>query len=932
MQKKAKSKLTDILFVIVCIAGAVFSIFKFTTLFYQTLTKDEDPIALIQIKKNTVQRRFLDDLLWDRLRDTSPLYDGDTIRTAPVSEATVFINQNGDEIELLPSSMIQIFISADDKLDAKLQNGSVNARAGDAGFKLSFGDTELNLEKGSAISTDQDENGNLMMQVVDGQVIISNSNGTQTVISGNTATIQADGKIIKNHLNVVSPELSKKYLNFSDDKYLANFEWSCDEDTVLIETSDTRNFTTVTSSQLVKGSKRAALAINNGISFWRISTIPSNSSDSSFTEQVTGKINVIHSPPPVLIAPKNDSEFTYRTRNPLIHFTWEPVERASSYHLTVANNPAMDNPVISDRTTQTSSVFNTLSEGTWYWTVTPYYALNRIGLARPSEQGFFKITKSSMLTKPELTTPENNALVSTKIPLSNNADSYKTIYFSWKNDNEAESYNFRAWPENGSSANPAISRTEIKQNNVAVNAQTQNLTNGNWYWQVDKVDDEKNVVSSETRKFYAMDSKVEQRTVFPPDGYTVAQTRTQDLRFNWKTNIKEGTLFQIARDADFKKTVLSESAPGNSFSGRYLAAGTYYWRVTTKLGDVTFSSPAKKLIVDLPFKAPFPFNPANNGSAVMRPRTPYEFRWNAIAGADYYQVKIYRASNPTVALIDKNLIEASGGEMEGTKIYLDSLWEGNYILTLQAFRQETELASRSSGYAGTYNFNLKTLKPVELLTPQDDITIDGATAIRNPPTLSWQVVDEPVNMNLVIYKDKETPENEAYRIPSPGSPYKLPVLYEGNYLWRIEAYTKDGFDISSLETRKFTVTEIPKLNAPSMTEPKKNQSFGKEYFVENKKITFKWGRVSGADQYIFTLKNSKDEVIVTKTLNKNTTEYTLTDLTLLEKGRMTWEVEAQSLYKGVVFQHGKITPQRIKIDLNPITTPSVQKAGILYGN
>ena len=150
--------------------------------------------ALIQIKKNTVQRRFLDDLLWDRLRDTSPLYDGDTIRTAPVSEATVFINQNGDEIELLPSSMIQIFISADDKLDAKLQNGSVNARAGDAGFKLSFGDTQLNLEKGSAISTDQDENGNLMMQVVDGQVIISNSNGTQTVISGNTATIRRSSR------------------------------------------------------------------------------------------------------------------------------------------------------------------------------------------------------------------------------------------------------------------------------------------------------------------------------------------------------------------------------------------------------------------------------------------------------------------------------------------------------------------------------------------------------------------------------------------------------------------------------------------------------------------------------------------------------------------------------------------------------------------
>lgn len=931
MQKKVKSKLTDVLFVAICLAGAVFSIYKFTTLFYQTLTKDEEPIAEIQIKRNTVQRRFLDDLLWDRLRNTSPLYDGDTIRTAPVSEATVFINQNGDEIELLPSSMIQIFISADDKLDAKLRKGSVNAKAGEAGFKLSYGDTEISLEKGSAISTDTDEKGNLQMQVVDGQIIISNANGTQTVISGNTATIQADGKIVKNHLNVVSPELSKKHLNFSDENYLVTFEWSCDENTVLIETSDTKNFSKITSSQVVNYSKRAAIPVPNGISFWRISTVPEVQDDNAVVEQVTGKLNVIHSPPPVLIAPKNDSVFTYRTRNPLIHFTWEGVERASSYELTVADNPDMKNPVISDRTTQTSSVFNTLSEGTWYWTVTPYYALNRIGLARPSEQGTFRISKSTMLTKPELTTPENNALVSTKIPLSNNSDSYKTIYFSWKNDNEAESYNFKAWPEGGNEANPSISRTGIKQNNVAVNSQIHNIKNGNWYWVVEKVDDEKNVVKSETRKFYAMDSKVEQRTVFPPDGYTVAQTRTQDLRFNWKTNIKEGTLFQISRDADFRKTVVSEAAPGNSFSGRYLPAGTYYWRVTTKLGDITFSSPAKKLVVDLPFKAPFPYNPTNNGSAVIRPRTPYEFRWNAIPGADYYQVKIFRASNPTTALIDRNLIEASGGEMEGARINLDNLWEGNYILTLQAFRQETELASRSSGYSGTYTFNLKTLKPVQLLTPQDEITIDGATAIRTPPTLSWQVVDEPVNMNLVIYQDKESPENEAYRIPAPASPYKLPVLYEGNYLWRIEAYTKDGYDISSLETRKFTVTEIPKLAAPSMNEPKKNQSFGKEYFIENKKITFKWGRVWGADQYIFTLRNSKDEVVLTKTF-KNQTEYTLTDLTLLEKGRMTWEVEAQSLYKGVVFQHGKVTPVRIKIDLNPITTPTVQKAGVLYGN
>ena len=516
--------------------------------------------------------------------------------------------------------------------------------------------------------------------------------------------------------------------------------------------------------------------------------------------------------------------------------------------------------------------------------------------------------------------------------MENGQATYKTVYFSWKNDNEAEYYNFKAWPQNGSESSPVVSATNIKQNNYAINTQAYNISNGYWYWLVEKVDNENNVVKSEARKFYAMDSKVDQRTVFPPDGYTVAQTRVQDLRFNWKTNITSGTVFQIARDADFKRVVTTENLNGNSITNRSLQEGTYYWRITTSLGNMAFSTTPKKLIVDQPFKAPIPSNPVDGGSAVIRPRTPYEFRWNAIPGADYYQIKIYHHSNPNQVLIDKNLIEGNGTDTVVARVNLDNLWEGHYIFTLQAFRQETLLASRSSGYLGTYQFEMKTLKPVMLLTPDDDVTIDGATAIRNPPSLSWQTVDEPLNMALVIYKDKPTPENEEYRITSPKTPYKLPVLYEGNYLWKIEAYTKDNYDISSLDTRKFTVTEIPKLDAPAMTEPKKNQSFGKEYFLESKKITFKWGRVRGADQYIFTLRNSKGDVVVTKTLGKNTTEYTLTDLTLLEKGRMSWEVEAQSLYQGVVFQHGKINSVRIKIDLNPITTPTVQKAGVLYGN
>lgn len=938
MQKKAKSKLTEFLFIAICLIGAAASTWKFTQILNESLAKEESPIANITFRWKVAQRKFLDDLLWDRLQQMSPVYNGDTIRTAPSAEATIYF-KDGNIIELTENSMIQIFLKGE--ASSELKKGSANIHAVNGDFSLLAGDTTILINQGAQIKTEAEDNGGLKMQVVDGKIVIQNKNGTYTVLSGETAFLSTEGVVEHGHLNVIEPPINAQILNFKENNLLVDFKWETESSEVLLELSDSKNFENILSSQKITGVKKAAVPLPNGTTYWRISTVSSD--ENQTVESVSSKVKLVYSPAPTLLAPNNDYSVSYRTKIPSVRFSWTETERASSYQIDIADNPDMLNPVVTKRTPQTNFTTSALEAGTWYWRVTPYYMINNKGLAEPSEINSFVINKSDMLEKPVLNLPAANALVTTKIPLTNGTVNYKQVYFSWKHDPEAVSYNFKLWKKEF-----ALNKYEfnnITQNFYSINTQNYDIQNGDWVWVVEKIDSEGNKVSSEERAFYAIDAEVEQKTLFPPEGYTVSDTRTQDLRFNWKTNITAETVVQIAKDSTFKNIVYSEKANGSSMSGRTLSKGLYFWRITATLGTMEFSTTPKSFTVEPPLAAPVPVSPVPEGNVVVRPTKPYEFKWPVVPGADYYEIKIARASNPARIITDKNFIESKDGVTASVKINLDSYSEGSYVMTLQAFKEETMLSSRASGYIGTYGFNLKMLKPVQLLGPEDNIVVDGATAIRNPPSMSWTIVDTPAKIDMVIYKIDENDrkfkredfsfdEQEPFMVVSnPASPYKMPPLREGTYFWKIAARTTDGFDISSLETRALKVTSIPKLDAPSMSEPKKNASFDKEYFKNNKTISFKWSKVRNADQYIFRIRNSKKEVVFEKTLGKNVTEFTLVskDFTTLPKGKITWEVEAQSLYNGVLFQDGKVSPLTFKIDLPELQSPKFEQTGLMYG-
>ena len=113
MKKKSTiyrlNKVDYAIFIIFSIAAAAMLYLFYSDLNSFTIKQSEEPVAKIYFKRNTAQRKFIDNDIWEVLTNSSDIYDGDRIRTSKNSEAYTEFNDTGIQIQLREKSMIQIF-------------------------------------------------------------------------------------------------------------------------------------------------------------------------------------------------------------------------------------------------------------------------------------------------------------------------------------------------------------------------------------------------------------------------------------------------------------------------------------------------------------------------------------------------------------------------------------------------------------------------------------------------------------------------------------------------------------------------------------------------------------------------------------------------------------------------------------------------------
>ena len=395
-------RLIDFLVIFIFLSVAAIAVGLFMKDLMQTINlRNVDPVGHVIIRKNIVQRRLVDRVLWDRLSSQSPVYLGDLIRVAELSAATLYID--GNSIDLDENTLIRLTRAADGAtLRIIMDEGSLSLASAADSSRISLdiggmqvemtagGSDNLETEGGRTVLNVTSAQDGVTLQVNQGTAQLVEAGRTRQLAAGNQLSRDADGALREDRAVVVmTPAGSAHYVNDSRNPLLINFSWNRinldTEDLLLLEIASDRNFNRIIYRNETADSL-AHTVLANGLWYWRISYERKVLSDGRFT--------IINGTGPRLQSPASSSIFKYTDELPTLSFRWARVDEASSYTIEISDSPDFVTSQIQRQSQSTFLTEASLGEGTWYWRVKPEFPPIYTGNSSFSQASHFIIERT----------------------------------------------------------------------------------------------------------------------------------------------------------------------------------------------------------------------------------------------------------------------------------------------------------------------------------------------------------------------------------------------------------------------------------------------------------------------------------------------------------------------------------------------------------
>ncbi|GHT77866.1 hypothetical protein FACS1894130_03480 [Spirochaetia bacterium] len=819
----------DYIVTFLCLIGAFLCLYFFWLDFNHTLTRQhEDPVGIISWKYHAAQRRFANRVLWDRLKKNTPIYNGDYIRTAELSEATITFT-GGNIVDLDENTLIEIFVeNGKPRLDLFRGDLAVNNTAG-TGIILRAGDKTVYVDEGTVLNSRITADGNLNLSLSEGSATVEADGETRQLAEGDALSLDSGGLVFDTAQTVMlSPKPTARLIHSGEKKLPVEFAWKgvnyAADDRTRIDIATDRGFTRILHSLNGAAQDRKPAELAPGVYYWRAypvsmaETAPAAAGDAISS----GRLTIASVPAPKLLSPEQGFNYQYRNRPPALKFQWTASPEAASYLLEAADNPGLENPALRESVQGgTDGViffnFTGLEKGRWYWRVTPVLGGEYEGSLDPSAPASFTITRSGNLAAPALLTPRPDAVIGSQ-----------ATYFSWQNEAEAESYTLLISPE-ADLRNPVITR-QTAANYYSYGAE--DLPLGQYYWGVYQTGlDGKTSGTSPSRPFTIQQWEPVLRPTFPQDTYTTTAAALRDTRFTWKTNLSTPLRFQVSVTPDFARLEVDEAVAG-SFTGLSLGEGQWYWRVAAETGSL--QTAARSLRVRQGLAAPERLAPA--GPITVQADTATAFTWQDVDGADTYTLNLYIGDRSTGTPL-RNIPFIRGSQVE---IPLDQ--DGAYTWTVQAFVNARAGSTRLSSPLASAAFTVNTsaapppgVPPAALLPepgnrrPLNGYTL-GVAQLRTVRTIafSWNAVPAANRYIVTLYRETAGGRQLVRRWePSRQNSLvldDLSILGNSGFIWQVEAMRVGADDM--IEQRgtpgenRFTVN-LPPLPRDTLKNPGK---------------------------------------------------------------------------------------------------------------
>ncbi|SIQ65930.1 FecR family protein [Alkalispirochaeta americana] len=914
-------------------------------------------VGHIVFRRRTATRRPARSLRWERLNNHALIYQGDTLRTAGQSEAGIIFD-DGTTLDLLEHSLVALdfqgMIREIDFLEGTIYVGGDLQGSGLRSIRV--GSARISADSAEAVTISGDA-GEFSVDVAQGEAEIVTDQGKTIVVSEHSTytldTTTGEGRHRLHQVVPLWPRQNSRLIHQYQEEAIIPFRFSLAEEAVelleedrkfLLEIASSADFSSplVEHHLMIPADARevrsVSLPLGPGQWYWRLRT-PSGDISSPVR-----RFAWHHLPPPRLLSPADNEDRSYRAGAPRVRFSWQESPGATAYLLEISQDREFSTGLRRFRTALPGLTLDELHQGSWYWRVHAVFPGEYLHPPEPSRERSFHLSARDDMEPVDLRQPAEGTFLEV-LRLAEEG-----LSFSWLPREGARRYELilLGSPDPGQ----PLAKVQTEQPFLVLDpsalkglAEERRLL-----WTVRWKDSEGSWSEvSPPRSLEIVDGRFALRALFPPDGYTLARSLGTEARFTWSRNFSAPTSVQISRDDDFSDPFLEERVQGESIFGRVWPPGTYHWRLRTYNvdGSVFLETPPRELRVVPPLDPPRLEYPAPGQEHLLLEGDLTKLRWTPVEGAGFYRMQLFREGQSGDPLFEERFLPDPSFE-----IPLGSLPSGTYRIVLQAFALESEKNSRLIGYRSTGTFSSRRLFPAELQEPPDQSSFPGLKALRQGVDLSWISREMSGTIDLELFRDGqrvEVPEFSggdlslgihvenhasihAATDPDTGETrVTLKRLPQGEYRWQIRSRYR-GFDLSSRETRGFSVAPIPLLDPPVLEAPSRETVLGVSYLSRAEDLRFSWQPLAGANRYIFRLICEESRRSLLGDLLLEEPEFLLKDLSLLDRGTFRWEVRGQLREEPqVVIQEGASATSRFRVDLPDLRAPQLFLQDALYG-
>lgn len=670
---------------------------------YKIQVEGGEIVGKLILKRNTAQRKYTSQVVWEELAMNVPLYNQDSIRTGSVSEALIVLN-DGTEIDVDENSLIILNITKN-SFNINFEGGAVqinSAGDSDKDVKIKTGDREISLTD-SDVKLSKSEGEDVNLEVKRGEVALRSGDREQKLGKDQVASLSQSGEVNvrKQSIRPLTPEDNSRIFTAGNSGEIS-FSWeSSHQGSSTLQISSRRNFSKIVRTMNTSGTG-TSISLVPGIYYWRLSYRNPDTGKMEYSTSM--KFSLLGKAPVNLMIPAPGEDIAFAVEEPFVNFAWSRSDLATGYVLEIAQDKDFTS-VVKSIDSFTTNIASRLSEGTYYWRV---QTKNPIEEARTrSDVRTFRISKRLKLPAPDLIRPEPGKQLSAIVVKK------EGVVFNWNVSRETNESEIQLSSDK-SFASPILIR-KTKGNFITLR---ENISAGEYYWRIRGLDAANNPSDySETGSFRIVEGGYI-RTITPKENETIATIDIQSsgVRFSWDNPILGGDYrLIVSRNGNLATPTADMNIQGSGSSVPSLNPGTYYWKVILidSDGNELSASRVTSFTIADRLEDPTPAFPAEGVVVDMSERESLPFSWAKVRDAESYRFVLYKTEDARNVKLLEQRLNGNGFVLRD----LTLLDVGRFMWTIQAVKNSGSESVVSREIRTHFTIHLGGLEDLQITSP-----------------------------------------------------------------------------------------------------------------------------------------------------------------------------------------------------------------------